>query len=234
MPRPPLSPTLRPCRHGRPRRASATPETSELTSAARHAVYKEEIRQAFAIISTCTFLMWKYISTVAGKQDEGKELKVEEKKPGEAAATVRKVSTRAYVSAASAAAAAAAAATYNCCSSSSYTAPNSPLTSSPLLRYDLEQVVAKQRALMMSLAFISFIHWKWGNAMPLAFQCISQPMNIWDEPMFQIHVLGRAAVDKLQRPFKAAPNPLAALMGSGADAAAPAAAPAAVESKKAQ
>ena len=57
------------------------------------------------------------------------------------------------------------------------------------------------------------MHYKWGSPMPLLFQCIMQPMNLLDDPLVQIHLLGKKPEGKLERPFKAPPNPLADLLG---------------------
>ena len=56
--------------------------------------------------------------------------------------------------------------------------------------------------------------------MPLLFQCVMQPMALFEQPLFQIHMLGKEAKDDLARPFKAPANPLQEMMG-GADAAKP-------------
>ena len=68
---------------------------------------------------------------------------------------------------------------------------------------------------------MSGIHYKWGSPMPLLLQSVMQPINITDEPLFQIYVLGKEAVGKLQRPFKIA-NPLADMLGAGETDATPA------------
>lgn len=66
------------------------------------------------------------------------------------------------------------------------------------------------------------IHYKWGNPTPLLIQCVMGPMNVYEEPLFQIHVLGCKAEGKLARPFKAPPNPMEELMGGGKSAETPA------------
>lgn len=79
--------------------------------------------------------------------------------------------------------------------------------------YDQMEALKKVKAGLGSVCMVSLIHWKWGSPMPLLFQCIMQPMNLTDDPLVQIHLLGKAAEGKLARPFKAAPNPLAELLG---------------------
>ena len=70
------------------------------------------------------------------------------------------------------------------------------------------------------ICIVSFINYKWGSPMPLLFQCVMQPMALFEQPLFQIHMLGKEAKDDLARPFKAPANPLQEMMG-GADAAKP-------------
>jgi len=89
-------------------------------------------------------------------------------------------------------------------------------TTMTVCAYDQAECLKKAKAGLGSVCMVSLIHWKWGSPMPLLFQCIMQPMNLTDDPLVQIHLLGKAAVGKLERPFKAAPNPLAELLG-GAD-----------------
>ena len=85
---------------------------------------------------------------------------------------------------------------------------------------------------MLALCITSGIHYKWGNAMPLALQSIMIPMNLMDEPLFRIHILGQDAVGKLQRPFKAPDSPFAALMGETPTTSPPAADPRPEEKKR--
>merc|ERR1712178_587788 len=77
-------------------------------------------------------------------------------------------------------------------------------------QYDQKEIVKKVQNSVLALCITSGIHYKWGNAMPLALQSIMIPMNLMDEPLFRIHILGQDAVGKLQRPFKAPDSPFAA------------------------
>ena len=81
--------------------------------------------------------------------------------------------------------------------------------------YDQAQVVKAVGQAGFALCLTCGIHYKWGNPTPLLFQCLMTPMGLYDDPIFKIHVLGQAAEGKLTRPFKAAPSPLAELMGGG-------------------
>ena len=53
--------------------------------------------------------------------------------------------------------------------------------------------------------------------MPLLFQCVMQPLNLTDDPLVQIYLLGAKAEGKLARPFKPPPNPLADALGANDD-----------------
>ena len=79
-------------------------------------------------------------------------------------------------------------------------------------------VTTRARPPRPQICIVSFINYKWGSPMPLLFQCVMQPMALFEQPLFQIHILGKEAKDDLARPFKAPANPLQEMMG-GARAA---------------
>ncbi|KAJ1462064.1 putative inorganic phosphate transporter [Pelagophyceae sp. CCMP2097] len=91
--------------------------------------------------------------------------------------------------------------------------------------YDKEQAISKIRQTAFQ---VCGIHYKWGSPMPLLLQSVMTPVNISDEPLVQLYVFGRDAVGKLARPFKAAANPLADMLGAG-DAEPEVTPPAAIE-----
>jgi hypothetical protein len=82
-----------------------------------------------------------------------------------------------------------------------------------ICNYDQAEALKKVKSGLVSVCMVSAMHYKWGSPMPLLFQCIMQPMNLLDDPLVQIHLLGKKPEGKLERPFKAPPNPLADLLG---------------------
>mmetsp|Transcript_30328 Transcript_30328/g.93875 ORF Transcript_30328/g.93875 Transcript_30328/m.93875 type:complete len:109 (-) Transcript_30328:123-449(-) len=80
-------------------------------------------------------------------------------------------------------------------------------------RYDQKKAVEALRQTMLTVAMVSFIHYKWGSPMPLVFQCITQPMNMLDAPLVKIHFFSAKPIGKLARPWKAPPNPLQEMLG---------------------
>lgn len=84
--------------------------------------------------------------------------------------------------------------------------------------YDKMEALKDVRQGLITVCMVSFIHYKWGNPMPLLFQCIMLPMGLMDKPLVKIHLLGAQPVGKLARPFAAPPNPLEQMLG-GDDAA---------------
>lgn len=103
--------------------------------------------------------------------------------------------------------------------------------------YDLSVLATVRRGLLFNALLLSVFHLKMGSLNPLVITSATGLARLLDEPLFQLHVLGRPAVDALQRPFKPEVNPLMAMLTgtppdvADADADAPAAdadAPAAV------
>ena len=84
--------------------------------------------------------------------------------------------------------------------------------------YDQAEALKKVKGALASVCIPLAMHYKWGSPMPLLFQCITQPMNLLGDPLVRIHLLGKKPEGELARPFKAAPNPLADLLGGGDDA----------------
>ena len=77
-----------------------------------------------------------------------------------------------------------------------------------VMEYDLEKL--KELALKrlgMGLLIIAFIHYKWAVVPPLIYQCVHNPMLVYDSPLFQIHMLKKKAIGDLSRPF-AETNPI--------------------------
>lgn len=98
--------------------------------------------------------------------------------------------------------------------------------------YDLSVLATVRRGLLFNALLLSLFHLKMGSLNPLVITSATGLVRLVDEPLFQLHVLGRPAVDALQRPFKPEVNPLVAMLtgtppdGDDADANADAASPA--------
>jgi hypothetical protein len=73
--------------------------------------------------------------------------------------------------------------------------------------YDMEQLSELYlKRILMTLAIVSFLSWKWGHMVPMLFQCIHNPLQIYQSQLFKIYFLGKEAKDDLARPFPQ-PNP---------------------------
>jgi hypothetical protein len=69
--------------------------------------------------------------------------------------------------------------------------------------YDSEQVKSQLKQLLIGTLITGFIHFKWGYVQPLILQAVMGPMNLYGAPLIMVHLLGKPAVGKYQRPFKA-------------------------------
>ena len=85
----------------------------------------------------------------------------------------------------------------------------------------------------MGVLFNAFLHFKMKMWQPLVYSSVSNIIDMWYNPLVQIHLLGKEAEGPLARPFGAAsagalgaagaappPNPFAALAKAKAAAAA--------------
>ncbi|KAK9452160.1 inorganic phosphate transporter Pho88 [Limtongia smithiae] len=104
-----------------------------------------------------------------------------------------------------------------------YVEPASPLAGSnaekkfvttTVKEYDQQQVVSAMRSSLFGIAILLFMHLRLGYTNPLVMQTVMPLKSIFEQKIIQIHVLGKAPVDDLKRPFKAA----AGLFGMGAPA----------------
>ncbi|KAJ1965645.1 phosphate transporter (Pho88) [Dipsacomyces acuminosporus] len=110
-------------------------------------------------------------------------------------------------------------------------------------KYDLSEVAKLQKSSLFTVAIVMFMHFKFGYIQPLILQSILPLFNLYKNPLFQVHILAKPAVDSLARPW-VPENPFAALTGnnndtsastagsSNASAAAPAADASASETRK--
>ncbi|KAJ1724262.1 phosphate transporter (Pho88) [Coemansia erecta] len=88
-------------------------------------------------------------------------------------------------------------------------------------KYDLGELSKLQKSTLFTVAIVGFMHFKFGYIQPLILQSLLPLLNLYKNQLFQIYVLGKPAVDSLQRPW-VPENPFAAL--TGANTANPAAA----------
>jgi len=70
--------------------------------------------------------------------------------------------------------------------------------------YDYSELKKALQHVLLPVAIICFIHWKWAVCPPLFIQCFMMPFTLYSNPLFQIYVLGSSAEeegDALRRPF---------------------------------
>ncbi|KAJ2779890.1 branched-chain-amino-acid transaminase bat2 [Coemansia javaensis] len=90
-------------------------------------------------------------------------------------------------------------------------------------KYDLGEVAKLQKSTLLTVAIVASMHKFGGYTQPLILQTLLPALNMYKNPLFQIHVLGRPATDSLKRPW-IPENPFAALTGQNNNAASAAAA----------
>ncbi|KAJ2813337.1 phosphate transporter (Pho88) [Coemansia furcata] len=91
-----------------------------------------------------------------------------------------------------------------------------PRIETTVCRYDLAEVAKLQKSSMFTIAIVAFMHFKFGYIQPLILQTLLPMLNLYKSQLFQIHILGKPAVDSLKRPW-APENPFAALTGGAAN-----------------
>ncbi|KAJ2843671.1 phosphate transporter (Pho88), partial [Coemansia brasiliensis] len=90
-------------------------------------------------------------------------------------------------------------------------------------KYDLAETAKLQKSTLFTAAIVVFMHFKFGYIQPLILQSLLPLLNLYKNPLFQIHILGKPATDSLKRPW-VPENPFAALTGASSNnATAPAA-----------
>ncbi|KAJ1997530.1 phosphate transporter (Pho88), partial [Coemansia thaxteri] len=94
-----------------------------------------------------------------------------------------------------------------------------PRVETTVCRYDLGEVAKLQKSSMFTIAIVAFMHFKFGYIQPLILQTLLPALNMYKSPLFQVHILGKPAVDGLKRPW-VPENPFAALTGGNATATA--------------
>lgn len=68
--------------------------------------------------------------------------------------------------------------------------------------YDLEQLNQALKQPLIGFVIVGGIYYKWGSLLPLAMQVMMTPMQLYESPLFQIHMMGK----EKKRPFPT-PNP---------------------------
>ncbi|KAJ2756735.1 phosphate transporter (Pho88) [Coemansia aciculifera] len=90
-----------------------------------------------------------------------------------------------------------------------------PRIETTVCRYDLAEIAKLQKSSMFTIAIVAFMHFKFGYIQPLILQTLLPMLNLYKSQLFQIHILGKPAVDSLKRPWTPE-NPFAALTGGAA------------------
>jgi len=66
--------------------------------------------------------------------------------------------------------------------------------------YDLEKLKEAAKQPIMGFVILGGIYYKWGSLMPLVMQVLMTPMQLYEAPLTQIHMMGK----KVPRPFAVA------------------------------
>lgn len=78
--------------------------------------------------------------------------------------------------------------------------------------YDESEVRKFIQSTLTTMAIIAFMHFKFGYIQPLILQAILPLKAVFlDSPLFQVHLFGKPAQDKLARPW-VPPNPFQSMM----------------------
>ncbi|KAJ2538337.1 phosphate transporter (Pho88) [Coemansia sp. RSA 1933] len=84
------------------------------------------------------------------------------------------------------------------------------------VKHDVGEIGKLQKSTLLTVGIVIFMHFKFGYIQPLILQTLLPMLNMYKSPLFQIHILGKPAVDDLKRPWTPA-SPFAGL-GGGANA----------------
>jgi len=63
--------------------------------------------------------------------------------------------------------------------------------------YDMEKLKEAVKQPLMGFVILGGVYYKWGSVMPLVMQMLMTPMQLYEAPLTQIHLLGK----ELKRPF---------------------------------
>merc|ERR1740129_2586182 len=79
----------------------------------------------------------------------------------------------------------------------------SPATEQTPKAYDKAKFMEQAKQQVMGFVILGGVYYKWEYLMPLVLQVILTPLQLYESPLFQLHVLSKSDV---KRPFPA-PNP---------------------------
>jgi len=78
-------------------------------------------------------------------------------------------------------------------------------------QHDTQALRKYFNSVVMGAMISSFIHYKWGIVPPLFLQSVMQPFQLWQLPLFRLHVLGDSNPALNRRPWKEEGNSLMSL-----------------------
>merc|ERR1712194_483694 len=94
----------------------------------------------------------------------------------------------------------------------------SPAKEQTIKEYDMDKFKEALKQPVMGAVIMGGIYYKWGSLMPLVMHVLMTPMQFYESPLTQIHIMGK----KMDRPFPVPPGPFDALKGlTGEPAPAP-------------
>lgn len=77
-----------------------------------------------------------------------------------------------------------------------------PATQQTAKEYDMAKLKEAVKQPLMGFLILGGIYYKWRSLMPLVMQVLMTPMKIYEDPLTQIHLMGK----EMQRPFPAPPG----------------------------
>eukprot|EP00172_Hildenbrandia_rubra_P004150 Plantae.Rhodophyta-Hildenbrandia_rubra.ctg7853.p1 GENE.Plantae.Rhodophyta-Hildenbrandia_rubra.ctg7853~~Plantae.Rhodophyta-Hildenbrandia_rubra.ctg7853.p1 ORF type:complete len:238 (+),score=63.10 Plantae.Rhodophyta-Hildenbrandia_rubra.ctg7853:202-915(+) len=83
-----------------------------------------------------------------------------------------------------------------------------------VMEYDLSVLSASRFSWISNAVLLTLIHFKMGTVAPMVMSGIMGLNRFYDDPLVQLHLLGRPAVGKLKRPFEAEKNPMMGMLSS--------------------
>mmetsp|Transcript_114341 Transcript_114341/g.330323 ORF Transcript_114341/g.330323 Transcript_114341/m.330323 type:complete len:205 (-) Transcript_114341:114-728(-) len=78
----------------------------------------------------------------------------------------------------------------------------SPATKQTPKEYDMAKIKDQIKQAVMGAVIVCGIYYKWRYLMPLVLQVVMTPLQLYESPLFQVHLLGR----EVKRPYPT-PNP---------------------------
>lgn len=78
----------------------------------------------------------------------------------------------------------------------------SPATTQTSKEYDMTKLMEQGKQAVMGFVVLGGVYYKWETLMPLVLQVVMTPLQLYEAPLFQLHMLGK----EVKRPFPT-PNP---------------------------